>query len=233
VARASREGGGVLYDAYRPEFTDVMDQLSRGLFDGQLLEGILPLTGNLPDRLTAGIRVADVGCGTGHAINLLARTYPRSRFTGYDIAADAIDRARREAAGWGLTNATFEVCDATRMPTDPPFAAVFAFDAIHDQADPARIHQALEPGGVFVMFDVKAASALQDNVGNPLAPWLYAVSTLHCMSVSLAAGGAGLGTAWGEQVARRMLTEAGLTDVTVQDVPDDPFDSLYVAVKPA
>jgi len=181
--------------------------------------------------------VADVGCGTGHAINLLARAYPRSHFTGYDIAPDAIDLARHEAASWGLTNATFEGCDATRLPTDPPFAAVFAFDAIHDQADPAgvlsRIHQALEPGGVFVMFDVKAASALEDNVGNPLAPWLYAVSTLHCMTVSLAAGGAGLGTAWGEQLARRMLAEAGFPEVTVQDVPDDPFDSLYVAVKPA
>jgi hypothetical protein len=110
---------------------------------------------------------------------------------------------------------------------------VFAFDAIHDQADPAgalhRVHDALEPGGVFVMFDTKAATALEDNVGNPFAPWLYAVSTLHCMTVSLARGGAGLGTAWGEQLALRMLADAGFVDVTVSDVPDDPVDVLYVA----
>ena len=237
VARVSRTGGGVPYEAYRPEFTDVMDGISRGLMDGQLLDGILPLTGELPDRLTAGVRAVEVGCGTGHALNLMARAYPRSSFTGYDLAQDAIDRARAEAAAWGLTNASFEVLDVARLPSDPPSTAVFAFDAIHDQADPAgvlsRVRAALEPGGWFVMMDIKAASALEGNVGNPMAPWLYAVSTLHCMTVSLAQGGAGLGTVWGEQLARRMLDEAGFVDVAVHDVPDDPFDSVYVARTPA
>ncbi|WP_409331577.1 class I SAM-dependent methyltransferase [Trujillonella humicola] len=237
VAEAFRSGGGVPYSAFRPEFTDVMDEVSRGLLDGQLLEGIVPLVDGLGERLAAGARVADVGCGTGHAVNLLARAHPRAAVTGYDLAADAIGRARAEAADWGLPNARFEVRDATDLPTDPPFTAVFAFDAIHDQADPAgvlrRIHDALEPGGVFVMLDIKAASALEDNVGNPLAPWLYGVSTLHCLTVSLAVGGAGLGTVWGEEQARRMLAEAGFVDVSVRDVPDDPLDSLYVAHRPA
>jgi SAM-dependent methyltransferase len=236
VAQVSRTGGGVPYEAYRPEFTDVMDGISRGLVDGQLLDGILPLTGELPARLTDGVRAVEVGCGTGHALNVMARAYPRSTFTGYDLAADAIDRARAEAAAWGLTNASFEVLDVATMPTDPPSTAVFAFDAIHDQADPAgvlsRVRAALEPGGWFVMMDIKAASALEDNLGNPMAPWLYAVSTLHCMTVSLGQGGAGLGTVWGEQLARRMLAEAGFVDVAVHDVPDDPFDSVYVARTP-
>jgi SAM-dependent methyltransferase len=237
VAGAFRTGGGVPYQAYRPGFTEVMDGRSRGLLDGQLLDGILPLTGELPARLTEGVRVAEIGCGTGHALNLMARAYPRSSFTGYDLAEDGIAQARAEAAAWGLTNASFEVLDVTRLPSDPPSTAVFAFDAIHDQADPAgvlsRVRAALEPGGWFVMMDIKAASALEDNVGNPLAPWLYAVSTLHCLTVSLAEGGAGLGTAWGEQLARRMLDEAGFVDVAVHDVPDDPFDSVYVARTPA
>jgi SAM-dependent methyltransferase len=237
VAHAFRTGGGVPYAAFRPEFTDVMDEVSRGLFDGQLLGGILPLTGDLPDRLAAGVRVADIGCGTGHAVNVLARAHPRSHVTGYDISADAIDRARGEAADWGLTNVAFEVCDVTDLPVDPPFAAVFAFDAVHDQADPAgvlaRVHEALEPGGTFVMLDVKAASSLEDNVGSPVAPWLYGVSTLHCLTVSLAQDGAGLGTVWGRQLAERMLAEAGFADVSVYDVPDDPLDSLYVARRPA
>ena len=237
VAGAFRTGGGVPYQAYRPGFTEVMDGRSRGLLDGQLLDGILPLTGELPARLTEGVRVAEIGCGTGHALNLMARAYPRSSFTGYDLAEDGIAQARAEAAAWGLTNASFEVLDVTRLPSDPPSTAVFAFDAIHDQADPAgvlsRVRAALEPGGWFVMMDIKAASALEDNVGNPLAPWLYAVSTLHCLTVSLAEGGAGLGTAWGEQLARRMLDEAGFVDVSVHDVPDDPFDSVYVARTPA
>ena len=237
VAQAFRTGGGVPYEAYRPGFTEVMDGLSRGLMDGQLLDGVLPLTGELPARLTDGVRAVEIGCGTGHALNLMARAYPRSSFTGYDLAGDAIDRARAEATAWGLTNVSFDVLDVARLPSEPPSTAVFAFDAIHDQADPAgvlsRVRAALEPGGWFVMMDIKAASALEDNVGNPMAPWLYGISTLHCMTVSLARGGAGLGTVGGEQLACRMLDEAGFVDVAVHDVPDDPIDSVYVARTPA
>lgn len=235
VARAFAEGGGVPYEAFRPEFTDMMDGLSRGLFDGLLVDGILPLAGDLTDRLATGIRVADLGCGTGHAVTLMARAFPRSTFVGYDLAADAIAVARAEAAELGLTNATFETLDVTDMPTAPPFGAICAFDAIHDQADPAgvlsRARAALAPGGTFLMMDVKAASDLEDNLDNPFAPWLYGVSTLHCTTVSLARGGAGLGTVWGERVARRMLADAGFVDVRVHDVPDDPLDAVYVARK--
>jgi SAM-dependent methyltransferase len=233
VARAFREGGGVPYGAFRPEFTAVMDRISRGLLDEQLVEGMVPLVDGLPERLAAGARVADIGCGTGHAGNLLARAFPRSTVAGFDIATDAIEAARAEAAAWGLENAAYEVLDVVDLPAQPPFDAVFAFDAVHDQADPAgvlaAVRRALAPDGVFVMMDVKAASRLEGNVGNPVAPWLYAVSTLHCLTVSLAQGGAGLGTVWGEERARAMLAEAGFGSVTVHDVPDDPLDSLYVA----
>jgi SAM-dependent methyltransferase len=235
VAEAFRTGGGLPYEAFKPDFTDVMDGASRGLFDGQLLNGILPITGGLPARLAAGIRVADIGCGTGHAINVMAQAYPTSTFIGYDINTDAITHARAEADEYGLANAAFEVRDVTTLPTDPPFDAVFAFDAIHDQVDPVgvldRVYAALAPGGVFVMFDIKASSHLERNVGNPFAPMLYATSTLHCMTVSLAHGGAGLGTVWGEELARTMLADAGFVEVTVHDVPDDPMDSLYLAYR--
>ena len=112
VARAFREGGGVPYAAYRPEFTDVMDALSRGVFDELLVDAYLRLVPGLAGRLAAGARVADVGCGTGHAMVLLAAAFPASSFTGYDLAPDAIARARSEAAG--LPNARFEVRDAAR-----------------------------------------------------------------------------------------------------------------------
>lgn len=236
VANAFREGGGVPYAAYRPEFTDVMDALSRGTFDGVLVDGVVPLVAGLTDRLQAGINVADIGCGTGHSTNLLARAFAASSFVGCDLAADAIERGRAEASDYGLSNVAFEVLDVTELPADPPLGAVFAFDAIHDQTDPAgalgAVFEALEPGGVFVMVDIRASSHLENNIGNPIAPWLYAVSTLHCMTVSLAEGGAGLGTAWGQELALEMLTDAGFVDLEVHEVPGDPLDSLYVAHKP-
>jgi SAM-dependent methyltransferase len=236
VARAFREGGGVPYAAFRPEFTDVMDALGRGVFDELLVEAYLPLVPGLGERLAAGARVADVGCGTGHAIVLLAGAYPASTFVGYDLAADAIARARSEAGAAGLANARFEVRDAASLTVTEPFDVVFVFDAIHDQAAPGtvleRIHAALAPGGTFVMVEPRAASDVAGNLGNPLAPMLYSVSTLHCMTVSLASGGAGLGAAWGERLARSMLAEAGFGDVVVHDAPGDPLNAVFVAAKP-
>jgi SAM-dependent methyltransferase len=237
VADAFRHGGGVPYEAFRPEFTDVMDAASRGTYDELLVGSWVPMVPGLVERLTAGARMADVGCGTGHAAVLLAKAFPASRFIGYDIAEDAIARARSEADAEGLTNVTFEVRDAATLTVEEPFDAVMSIDAIHDQVDPfgvlARIHDALAPGGSYVMVEPAASSTLEDNVANPLAPWLYGVSTLHCMTVSLAHGGAGLGTVWGEQRARRALADAGFVDVSTWAAPGDPLDAIFVSTRPA
>jgi hypothetical protein len=77
--------------------------------------------------------------------------------------------------------------------------------------------------------DARASGHLEENLDNPFAPLLYGISTLHCMTVSLARDGAGLGTVWGEELAREMLADAGFGAVEVHEVPDDPLDSLYVA----
>ena len=236
VADAFREGGGVPYSAYRPEFTDVLDAAGRGLYDALLVDAWVPAVPGLVDRLTAGARVADVGCGTGHALVLLARAFPASTFVGYDFAEDAIERARAEAASEGLTNVSFEVRDAATLTVDQPFDVVMTIDAIHDQARPAevlsRIFAALVPGGTYVMAEPAASSNLEDNLANPLAPWIYGISTLHCMTVSLAEGGTGLGTAWGWQRAHRMLADAGFGEVTMIDAPGDAFDTLHVTTRP-
>ena len=236
VADAFRTGGGVPYSAYRPEFTEAMDALSRGGYDGLLVDAYVPLVPGLPERLTAGARAADVACGTGHALVLLGRAFPASTFVGYDLDEGAIERARVEAAAAGLANVTFEVRDAARLEVDAPFDVVFVFDAVHDQVDPvgvlSRINAALAPGGTFFMKEPRVSSNLEDNIHNPFAPLVYSVSTLHCMTVSLAHGGAGLGTAFGEQVARQLLADAGFGDVAVHDAPGDPMDAVFVATKP-
>lgn len=237
VADAFRHGGGVPYAAYRPEFTDVMDELGRAGYDALLVDAMVPLVSGLGDRLANGARVADIGCGTGHTTNLLAQAFPASRFLGCDLADDAIARATAEAREMGLANVAFQVRDVAAWRPEETFGVAFAFDAIHDQADPAgvldRIYDALEPGGVLVMVDIRASSRLEDNLDNPFAPWLYSISTLHCLTVSLANDGAGLGTVWGEERALEMLSAAHFVDLEVHEVPGDPLDSLYVARKPA
>lgn len=107
----------------------------------------------------------------------MAKAFPASTIVGYDLAEDAIDRARTEAAAQGVSNARFEVCDVATLVADAPFDVVISLDAIHDQVDPAavlhRIHAALAPGGTYVMVEPAASSNLEDNVANPFAPWLY------------------------------------------------------------
>jgi SAM-dependent methyltransferase len=226
----------VPYSEFRPEFTDVMDAASRATFDELLVDHWLPLAPSLGDRLRRGARAADVGCGTGHSTVVLAAAFPASTVVGIDIAEDAIARAIEEAQSLGLGNAHFEVADATRFTADRPFDIVFSFDAIHDQVDPRaaveQIFRALAPGGTYVMVEPAASSHLEDNIANPLAPWMYGVSTLHCLTVSLAHGGTGLGTVWGHQRAHQLLEDVGFVDIAVHDAPGDPLDSIFVATKP-
>jgi SAM-dependent methyltransferase len=161
----------------------------------------------------------------------------RPTTSGCDLAADAIERARKEAADAGLTNVRFEQQDVAALGPDEPFDAVISFDTVHDLPDPGgflrAVHRSLAPGGRYLMMEPKASSNLEDNIGHPMAPLLYAVSTLHCLTVSLAEGGAGLGTAFGEQKAIELLTEAGFTDITVTPAPGDPLGGVFVATRPA
>ena len=231
VAEKFRTGGGLSYDDY-PAFHDLQAAESAAVNDASLLDTIIPVAGET-ERLRQGIDVADVGCGEGHAINLLARAYPRSTFVGYDFSEEALEAARAEAATWGLGNARFETLDVADLDVESAYDLVLTFDAIHDQAHPGRVlanvRRALRPGGTYLMVDIKASSNLEENLELPWATFLYAISTTHCMSVSLGQGGEGLGTVWGVQTAERMLHEAGFSDVVVHDLEEDPFNAYVVA----
>jgi 2-polyprenyl-3-methyl-5-hydroxy-6-metoxy-1,4-benzoquinol methylase len=232
VVRCFTEGGGVPYAAFE-RFHEVMAEQSAQTNDAALLDRILPLVPGLTERLEAGIRVADVGSGQGHAVNLMARAFPASRFVGYDFATEAVDVARAEARDWGLTNAEHEVRDVADLDGTGTFDLVTAFDAIHDQAAPAevlaQVADHLGPEGVFLMVDMRASSDVDANIEIPWAPFLYTVSTMHCMTVSLSLGGAGLGTVWGTELALQMLAEAGFDQVEVKQIPEDFINAYYVA----
>ncbi len=234
VMEAFRDGGGVPYSEYAT-FHGVMAEESGATFDASLIDTTLPLIEGLPEQLVAGIDVADIGCGSGRAVNLMARTYPNSRFVGYDFSEEAIRIANVEKEAWNLPNARFELVDVASLDVVEGFDLVTAFDAIHDQAHPAevlaRAYRALRPGGAFLMVDIDASSHLHENLELPWATFLYTVSTMHCMTVSLALGGDGLGTVWGRQRALGMLDDAGFSSVEVRRIESDLMNSYYLASK--
>ena len=229
-----RRGGGVPYSAF-PRFQAVMAEDSGAVHDATLIDVTLPLVPGLVDRLREGIDVADVGCGSGHAVNLMAGAFPRSRFTGYDFSDAGIATARSEADRQGLANARFEKRDAARLGETSRFDFITTFDAVHDQARPdlmlAGIAAALRPGGVYLCVDTSASSKLAENLDHPLGPFLYTVSCMHCMTVSLADGGMGLGTMWGEETARQMLREAGFTSIEAKRLDGDIVNAYIIASK--
>lgn len=227
-----RNGGGVPYSSY-PAFQRLMAEDSAAMQDALLLEARLPLVTGITERLTEGIDVLDVGCGSGHAVNLMAGAFPRSRFTGYDFSQDGIAAGRNEARHLGLKNVQFEERDAATFDAQQAFDFITAFDAIHDQAKPAQVLQniatALRPDGTFLMVDIAGSSHMHENIDHPVGPYCYTLSTMHCMTVSLALGGEGLGAMWGEQKAVEMLNAAGFDDVTVAMVEGDIFNNCYIA----
>jgi 2-polyprenyl-3-methyl-5-hydroxy-6-metoxy-1,4-benzoquinol methylase len=238
-----RAGGGLPYSEF-PRFHALMAETSGPVFDAALVDVVLPLVDGLVERLRSGADVADFGCGSGHAVNVMARAFPASRVTGLDFSDEAVATGVKEAARLGLTNASFErqnlaqldcASKTSKTSKKEVYDVITVFDAIHDQAQPARvlqnIHRALRPGGVFLMADIKASSRLEDNVGVPMSTYLYTTSLMHCMTVSLALDGAGLGAVWGTQLATAMLADAGFDDVRVAEVESDPINNYYIARK--
>lgn len=235
VTHVFRHGGGVPYSRY-PRFHEVMAEESNQTVVAGLREHILPLVPGLIEQLERGIVVLDIGCGKGKALQLLARTFPQSRFTGYDFSEEAIRAARQDAADQGLTNLQFHVRDAGRIADTAVFDLVTAFDAIHDQMRPdlvlANIRRALKPGGTFLMQDIQGSGCVHGDKDYLLAPFVYTISCMHCMTVSLANGGMGLGAAWGKEKALELLRDAGFGDVRVDTLPHDIINYYYITHAP-
>ncbi|MEW8535406.1 MAG: class I SAM-dependent methyltransferase [Candidatus Thiodiazotropha endolucinida] len=227
-------GGGVPYERYT-RFHEVMAEDSGQTVVSALFEHILPLIDGHLSRLERGIDVLDVGCGRGQALLQLARAFPKSRFTGYDFSQEAIEWARKEADRQGLNNLLFEVKDVATLDEQGAYDWIVTFDAIHDQKSPdmvlSAIHGALREDGIYLMQDIKGSSHLHNNLEHPIGPLLYTLSTMHCMTVSLAQDGAGLGTVWGRELALKMLNEAGFNDVMVKELDHDFQNYFYIIRK--
>jgi ubiquinone/menaquinone biosynthesis C-methylase UbiE len=234
IVEAFRHGGGVPYSAY-PRFQDVMAEDSGQSVLPALLDHILPLVPGLVEALQKGIEVLDLGCGRGKALILMAENFPNSRFTGYDFSEQGIAAAWAEAQRKGLSNIRFEVQDAAILDETQRYDLITTFDAIHDQAKPAavlrNIYRALKNDGVYLMQDIAGSSHVHNNLDHPMGQFLYTVSCMHCMTVSLAYGGEGLGAMWGREKALEMLSEAGFANVEVKQLAHDVQNDYYICRK--
>ncbi len=234
IVECFREGGGVPYERFG-RFHEVMAEESNQTVLSVLFTHILPLVPGAEERLEAGVSMLDLGCGRGRALLQLAERFPNSRFQGYDLSTEAVSYAEQQAAERGLENVGFEARDLSTFDVDAEpesFEYVATFDAVHDQARPLAmlrgIRRSLAPDGVYLMQDIQGSSYVQENMEHPGGPLLYMISCMHCMTVSLAQGGDGLGAMWGEQKARELLAEAGFASVDVHLLEHDPFNAYFV-----
>jgi 2-polyprenyl-3-methyl-5-hydroxy-6-metoxy-1,4-benzoquinol methylase len=235
IIECFRHGGGLPYSRFR-RFHEVMAEDSGQSVLPALESHILPLVPGLAERLARGIRVLDVGCGRGRAVAHLASLYPRSHFVGIDLSEEAIEFAREQAAG--LSNVRYVARDLSDFDvTAEPGAYDFVttFDAVHDQARPLNvlrgIYRTLADGGVYLMQDISGTSHLHRDVEHPLGTLLYTVSCMHCMTVSLAQGGEGLGAMWGEEKTREYLGRAGFRSIETKRLAHDVQNNWYVVRK--
>lgn len=229
VADATIHGGGVAFEEFGPTIVKGIDRGNAPSQRAFLISRWLPGVPGLTDLLETGIRVADIGCGSGTAAIVMAEAYPNSHVVGFDVSSESIAVARSRVGN--LPNLEFHEHGVDDIPTDPPFDLVTTFDVIHDLGAPLdglrRIRDALTEDGLYLMMEPNASSDLEDNL-NPRGAMLYGISALHCMTQSLAQGGVGLGAAWGGDGAKSLAQEAGFSSFQPLDEISNRFSAFYL-----
>ena len=220
-----RTGVGFDYDSHGAQGAVGIERSFEPWYRNYLVPVGLAALDGVVDKLHAGAQVADVGCGAGVAICLMAQAFPASEFHGYDISQHALARARQRGEELGLTNASFHDARRDPLPGDHRFALVTTFDCIHDMTHPDRVIEdiaaAVDPDGTWLLVDIKARESFEENMDkNPMAALMYGISILSCMASALSeSGGAGLGTlGLPESRARAMSVAAGFTRFRKLDI---------------
>ena len=215
ILTAATDGDGLGWHAHNGDVHHGCERFFRTMYNGHLLNEWLPALSGVVEKLTAGARVADVGCGHGASTILMAQAFPRSTFVGsdYHAASIAVARARAEEAGVA-DRVTFEVASATEF-TGQGFDLVAMFDCLHDMGDPLtaarHVREALAPDGTWMLVEPFAADAVEDNF-TTVGRLYYSGSTFLCVPNAMSqAGGYALGAQAGEAATRDVITAAGFT----------------------
>jgi SAM-dependent methyltransferase len=193
-------------------------------YAANLVDAWIPAIAGLHERLTAGVAVADVGCGLGASTRILAKTYPASTVTGFEPHAESVQLARDAGPG------TYTIATAQNFP-GTGYGLVATFDCLHDMGDPAgaarHIRAALADDGVWLIVEPYAGAAVADNL-NPVGRVYYSFSTFLCVPHAVAEGAAdALGNQAGEAPIRAIVEGAGFR--TFRRAAETPFNLVYEA----
>jgi len=231
---AFKNGGGVPFSDFGPEIVEAIERLFHVGYETWVAQEWIPAIPEVHQRLLAGAEAAEVGCGAGQGLIPVAIAFSKSRFWGFDVDQTSIERARRKAELAGVSGRiAFEQIAAERVPLSDRFDLVMAFNCIHDMAHPraalAAIHRMIKPDGAFLWSEADVGARLEDNLG-PIGRTMYGASTMHCMTVSLAQGGEGLGSAISAELAGSLAAEAGFTSLERLAIRN-PFHQIFLGRK--
>jgi SAM-dependent methyltransferase len=231
LTEAFEHGGGVPFNDFGSDIVEGIERLFHSGYETWVAQQWIPAVGDIHERLTAGGEAAEVGCGAGQCLIPVALAYPKSQFHGYDVVQLSLERARHKAAAQPelAGRISFEQVAAEELPFADRFDLVMAFNCIHDMARPrsalAALRRIVKSTGVVLWSEARASDRLEENLG-PQGRTMYAASTMHCMTVSLAQGGEGLGSVIGEQKAQTLAEEAGFSRFAKLPV-DNPVHQIF------
>jgi ubiquinone/menaquinone biosynthesis C-methylase UbiE len=229
ITERFRTGTGLGWHEHHDDVFVGCEQFFRPGYIANLIPSWIPALEGVEPKLSAGARVADIGCGLGSSTVLLAQAYPNSTFTGSDYHAGSIELAAKRAADAGVASrVNFEVASAAQF-SGSDYDLVATFDCLHDMGDPLatakHVRQALAPDGTWLVVEPYAGNAVSDNL-NPVGRVYYNFSTLLCVPNALSqTGGYALGAQAGEAAIRRVVTDAGFT--RFRRAAETPFNLVY------
>jgi SAM-dependent methyltransferase len=231
IAEAFRTGAGVGWHEHSACLFRGTERFFRPGYNSNLATSWIPALEGVEEKLKSGAVVADVGCGHGASTILMAGTYPKARFFGFDYHGPSIERARQAAAEAGVGDRiVFEQASAADF-SGRNYDLVTMFDCLHDMGDPVgagrHVKDALGEGGTWMIVEPFAHDSLKDNL-NPVGRIFYGASTMICTPASLAQEvGLGLGAQAGEARLRQVAQEAGFGHF--RRAAETPFNIVFEA----
>jgi 2-polyprenyl-3-methyl-5-hydroxy-6-metoxy-1,4-benzoquinol methylase len=229
IEKSFRTGEGMGWHEHDTDVFVGCERFFRPGYLANLVPAWIPALEGVEAKLTAGARVADVGCGHGASTVLMAQAFPASTFVGSDYHEGSIEQARKQASDAGVADrVTFEVASAQSY-AGTGYDLVATFDCLHDMGDPVgaarHVRESLSPDGTWLVVEPAAGDDISDNL-NPVGRLYYSFSTLLCVPNALSQnGGMALGAQAGEAAIRKVTTEAGFT--RFRRAAETPFNLVF------